>query len=532
MSDTVDGLFAGAAAECGAAVHLRLADGTTATYAETDQRARRLAAVLIAAGIEPGDRMACYMGNTRALYEFFIACALVGAIAVPINTLSTAREVGILFADCRPRGIVAQSSCLAALPDTVLPGDMELRLLSRDDAAPAGARWTDYEAALATAAPVSGPAASRPDQAALIIYSSGTTGDPKGIVLGHRQLLANARLTTEALAYRPGDRFLTLLPSFHLFGYSFDFLYSAMLRGTMVVLPAFDADAALDLIERHGVTVLAGVPIMFVTMFDPARRRGRDLSSLRLIDVGGGPVPTSLMRDLKDLGIDTVESYGLTEITTVASVQIPGRPSPEGSCGPVLPGIEVRVRDGDGNPAAVGAPGELQFRSDTFMIGYWGQPALTEAAFVDGWLRTGDVGRIDGNGNIFILDRIKDMIVTNGYNVFPKEVENVLFAHPAVQAAAVIGVPHAVRGEDVEAFVVGVPGDGSDADDIIAHCRENLARFKVPRAVHFTDALPLTASGKIRRFALRDMVKARAVAGHGNGDGGADPRMQKENHAS
>jgi acyl-CoA synthetase (AMP-forming)/AMP-acid ligase II len=502
---TVDGLFAEAAAEKGESRHLVFAEGGACTYAETDERARRLAAVLVAAGIAPGDRVACLLGNSRALYEFFIACGLAGAVAALINTLSTAREIGNLFADCGPRGIVAQSSRLAALPAGTFPDDLALRLLCRDhETAPAGP-WVDYEAALAEPAPDGFESRSRPDAAAMIIYSSGTTGAPKGIVLGHRQLLANARMTAKVLGYRSGDRFLTLLPSFHLFGYSFDFLYCGLVRGMMVVLPAFAAETALALIERHRVTVLAGVPTMFVTMFDPALRGGVDLSSLRLIDVGGGPVPVSLIRELKQtLGIDTVESYGLTEITTVASVQIPGRPAPEGSCGPALEGIEVRLRDRDGNEVPPGEPGELQFRSDTFMIGYWGQPELTEATLQDGWLRTGDVGRIDEEGNIFILDRIKDMIVANGYNVFPKEVESVLYAHPAVQSAAVVGVPHEVRGEDIHAFVVGAPGTEADAEALLAHCRENLARFKVPRAIAFTDALPLTASGKIRRFALRE----------------------------
>ncbi len=524
MTDTIDGIFAGAAARSGDSVHLVFADGGTCGYAETYARAGRLASVFVRAGIEPGDRVACFMGNSRELYEFFIGCALAGAVAVPINTLSTARETGALFADCGPRGIVAQSSRLAALPDEILPDDMPIRLLCRDDETQAGAAWTGYEEAVGETGLAPPAPRSAPDRAAIIIYSSGTTGSPKGIVLGHRQLLANARMTMKVMGYGPEDRFLTLLPSFHLFGYSFDFLYSALVGGRMAVLPSFDAEAALALIESQRITVLAGVPIMFVTMFDPAIRGGFDLSSLRLIDVGGGPVPTSLIRELKEnIGIDTVESYGLTEITTVASVQIPGRVAPEGSCGPVLEGMEVRVRDRDGNEVPVGQPGELQFRSETFMIGYWHQPELTEATLEDGWLRTGDVGRVDEAGNIFILDRIKDMIVANGYNVFPKEVETVLFAHPAVQSAAVIGIPHEVRGEDVHAFVVLAPGREASADDIIAYCRENLARFKVPRGITFADALPLTASGKIRRFALRDKIQSGqapdSTAPHIQGEG-------------
>jgi len=387
----------------------------------------------------------------------------------------------------------------------MLTGEVVVRLLCNNDGTPTGDLWRDYEAALQEAPSSQIPSRSRPEAAAMIVYSSGTTGAPKGIVLGQRQLLANARMVIKALQYRPSDRFLTILPSFHIFGYSFDFLYSGMVRGRMVVLPAFDAEAALDLIEKHGITVLAGVPLMLVKMFDPTLVTGRDVSSLRLIDVGGGPVPTTLMRELKEkFGIETVESYGLSEISPVACVQRPHQPSPEGSCGVVLDGVGVRVHNSDGEEVPPNEPGELQFRCDTFMNGYWNQPGLTEATLKDGWLRTGDVGQIDKAGNIFIIDRIKDMIVTNGYNVFPKEVEMVLFAHSGVEAAAVIGVPHEVRGEDIVAFIIPATGANTSAEEMIAYCRENLARFKVPREIVFTDTLPLTASGKIRRFALRE----------------------------
>ena len=496
MSDTVDQVFAQAAQDAGSSAHLVFAAGDSCTYRETYQRAQRLAAVLIAGGIAPGDRVVCFLGNSRPLFELYIACGLTGATAVPINTLSTAREVGNVIADCTPRGIVVQRSALAALSGEDLAQDLPVRLLFKPESEAPTCGWRDYEEALASTESVTEESCSRPDDAAMIMYSSGTTGAPKGIVLGHRQLLANARLVRQVLGYGPSDRFLTLLPSFHVFGYSFDFLQSALARAPMVVLPTFEPQIALDLIQQKRVTVLAGVPLMFVTMFDPAAIGDRDISCLRLIDVGGGPVPPSLVRGLqRNLGVNTVESYGLTEISPVASVQIPGRLAPEGSCGPVLPGIELRVHDRDGNPVATSESGELQFRCNTFMIGYWQQPELTAATLAEGWLRTGDVGRVDEAGNIFIHDRIKDMIVTNGYNVYPKEVELVLYAHPAVQSVAIVGVPHEVRGEDLHAFVVRAPGADTDGEALITYCREQLARFKVPRGVSFIDAMPLTASG-------------------------------------
>jgi len=253
---------------------------------------------------------------------------------------------------------------------------------------------------------------------------------------------------------------------------------------------------------------------MFIRMAE--HMAGRDLASLRLIDVGGGPVPEKLKEDLRrSLGVETVESYGLTEISPVASVQRPGAPVRAGSCGPTLPGIEVRVLDAADRDVAVGESGELLFRCQTLMIGYWNQPELSAHTLRDGWLHSGDIGKMDEAGEIYILDRLKDMIVTSGNNVYPKEVEVVIFDHPAVQAVAVAGLPDEVRGEAVHAFVVLQPGASATAGEIIEHCRRNLARFKVPRGVTFVEDLPLTASGKIRRFKLRELARAGAPAGKG-----------------
>jgi len=277
-----------------------------------------------------------------------------------------------------------------------------------------------------------------------------------------------------------------------------------------VVTPAFDAAAAVDLIERHRVTCLAGVPTMFVRMAE--HMAGRDLACLRLIDVGGGPVPEKLKQDLRTtLGCETVESYGLTEISPVATVQRPGVPARPGSCGPPLPGIEARAVDEAGGDVPPGEPGELIFRCRTLMLGYWNQPGPTAQAMRDGWLHSGDIGTIDEEGNLYIRDRLKDMIVTSGNNVYPKEVEIVIFDHPAVQSSAVVGLPDEVRGETVHAFVVLVPGAQTTEAEILEHCRRNLARFKVPRSVAFIDELPLTGSGKIRRFMLRELARTSAA---------------------
>jgi long-chain acyl-CoA synthetase len=249
---------------------------------------------------------------------------------------------------------------------------------------------------------------------------------------------------------------------------------------------------------------------MFVRMAE--HMAGRDLRCLRLIDVGGGPVPEKLKEDLRARGIEAVESYGLTEISPVASAQRPGELVRPGSCGPPLPGVEARVVDEADRDVAPGQSGELIFRCGTLMIGYWNQPELTATTLRGGWLHSGDIGKMDEAGHLYCLDRLKDMIVTSGNNVYPKEVENVIFDHPAVQSVAVIGLPDEVRGENVHAFVVLAPGASATAAEILEHCRRNLALFKVPRSVTFIDELPLTGSGKIRRFKLRELARAGRAA--------------------
>jgi long-chain acyl-CoA synthetase len=507
---TVDAVFVEAARRGGASTHLVLPDGRQIPYAETLERARRVATVLAGAGIVGGDRVATFMRSSRELFEAYIACGLVGAIAVPVNGLNTARENGLLFVDCSPVGLLAEASLLDRVPAEVLPSSIALRLVSQGTVP----GWRSYDEAIATAGERPLPPPSRPEAPALIIYSSGTTGNPKGIVLRQQGLVDNADLTAGVLGYRASDRFLTLLPTYSSFGFCFDFLQAGLVGASTVITPAFDAAGAIDLVERHRVTILAGVPTMFVRMAE--HMAGRDLASLRLIDVGGGPVPEKLKEDLRrTLGVVTVESYGLTEISAVATVQHPGAPVRAGSCGPTLPGIEVRVVDAAGRDVAAGASGELLFRGPTLMIGYWNQPELTAGTLREGWLHSGDIGKMDAAGNLYILDRLKDMIVTSGNNVYPKEVETVIFEHPAVQSVAVAGLPDEVRGETVHAFVVLRPAASATAGEIIEHCRQNLARFKVPRGITFVDELPLTASGKIRRFKLREQARAGAAAERG-----------------
>lgn len=506
---TIDAIFS-AAAECaGEMTHLVLPEtDVTATYQETMQRARRLAALLVARGVEPGDRVACFMGNRRELYEFFVGVSLAGAVAVPINSQTAPNEVRRLLADCLPKVIIADEAIMADM------GENPFSCLQERFAVGGSiSEFDDLETCLCQHDAIEG-ARSAPTDPCLIIYSSGTTGNPKGIMLQHERLVRNARAVIRRLDYSSSDVFLAVLPSFHLFGYSFDFMYSGLVHGTLVAMPAFDPESALGLIEKYRVSVIAGVPTMFARMFDASLTEGRDLSSLRLLDVGGGPVSPTLKRRLQnELGINVVESYGLTEISTVAAVARPHVPVPEGSCGMPLEDFHLRVVNDHGIDVATGEAGELWFRCDTFMHGYWNQPELTATTLEDGWLRTGDIGKVDEQGNVYILDRKKDMIVSNGFNVFPKEVENACVSHPAVLSAAVVGTPDEIKGEVIHALVVLKAGSKCSGEEILEHCARELARYKQPRSLSIIEELPLTVTGKIRRFQLRDIALAEIRSG-------------------
>jgi acyl-CoA synthetase (AMP-forming)/AMP-acid ligase II len=501
----VDEVFAKAAREAGDAIHLVLADRSQITYAETFERAARLAGSFVAAGVTRGDIVAGFMRNSRELVEFYIACGIAGAIGCAINGMSTAREVERIFADCTPSAIVAEGRFLDRVPVGPVLDAMHLRIVTRELTAPTG--WHAYDRLIEKTPVLSPIVGATPDDPAVMIYTSGTTGAPKGILLRHGAVVENAAMTLDVLRATAADRYMTILPLFSSFGYSFDFLQVGLLRASLVILDQFDELLAIDLIDRFKVTFLAGVPTMFARMFDRANIGERDITSLRLIDVGGGPVSPRLKQMLsKDYGIDVVESYGLTEISPVASVQRPGKNNPLGSCGPPLPGIEVRVVGLDGVEARLGEPGELQFRGPTAMLCYWHQPELTAEALKDGWLRSGDVGKVDDQRNIHILDRTKDMIVSNGFNVYPKEVENAIAELPEVQSVAVVSVLDEIAGEKIHAYVVIKPGRNLSEAQVLDHCGKSLSAYKRPEAVHFIDAMPLTGSGKILRVKLREML--------------------------
>lgn len=504
----IDSLFATAASDSADKTFLVLPEGSTATYAQTFERAKNLGRKLVEFGIKPGDRVACLMRNSRELIEIFIACGLCGAISTAINTLSTRRELERIFQDCTPSGLFTQGEFLELFADQALVENMRCKVVSNITEGLGLAGWNEYEELIADNSSLKElPLTLRATDAAMMIYSSGTTGLPKGIVLSHQALIDNAIVTSEVLRYRSDDRWMTILPLFSSFGFAFDFLHVGLNRGSVVLLRAFNEAEAVRLIDRCKVTFLAGVPTMFARIFDSHNISDHDISSLRMIDVGGGPVSLRLKKMLKEeAGVAVVESYGLTEISPVASAQDPEDMSLTSSCGAPLPGFEAKVVDAQGNEVAPDMPGELIFRSNTFMLGYWQQPEQTAEVIKNGWLKTGDIARIDTKGEIHILDRTKDVMVVNGFNVYPKEVENSIAELSGVRAVAVVSYPDEIRGETIHAFVVPKTDCTLDVQAIMLHCTQTLSKFKRPRGITILDDLPLTASGKVQRFRLREML--------------------------
>ena len=483
--------------------HLILPDGSEQSYGASYDRASRIASAIAAAGIERGTRVMVLMGNSREIVEMYIACSLASVICVPVNILTTARELTDTAADCAPAAAFIQHQFIDRITPEFLRHDLRLKVVTHG----AAEGWQQYDTLLQAHAPLAHAASSDPEEPSVMIYSSGTTGRPKGILLRQRGIMENAHMTNLVLRYQSSDTAMTILPLFSSFGFCWDFLMVAQAGGRTLILPKFDPLLAIALIERHRVTVLAGVPTMFARLFDAENIKGRDFSSLRLMDVGGGPVSDRLKHDLKNVHkIEIVESYGLSEISPVASVQVPFDEHKVGACGQPLPGVEVKVLGPDEEELPPNTPGEFCFRCSTFMIGYWNKPELTAQALRGGWLHSGDIGVVDDDGELFVRDRLKDIIISSGYNIYPKEVENALCEHKSVQSAAAIGVPDEIRGELVHAFVVLKPGAQASTQDLIAHCATIIGKHKLPRDISFVDELPLTASGKIQRFALREML--------------------------
>ena len=489
--------------------HVALCFGTEAiTYAELERRACQVATGLITAGVQPGDRVVYIGKNTAAYFEYLLGAAKARAVMAPINWRLASPEIEVLLRDCRPRWIVAEEEFAAPL------------MLLENDRYPlitGGPR--DTFAAWRDAQPAEDPRRDAEwGDPALQLYTSGTTGRPKGAVLTNRSLFglrANMGSRQEPAWYRwsAEDVSLIAMPVAHISGTGWG-LWTLQHGATGVITREFDPHAVFDLLVKHRITKVLMVPTAMQIAVRHPGARDADFSFLRCICYGGAPIPPDLLREcIAVFGCGFAQMYGMTETSgTIVALapedhDVDGGPR-SGSVGKPLPGVEVRIVDVSGRTAAPGETGEIVVRSVANMAGYFNLPDATrETIDTHGWLRTGDAGFLDGDGYLYLRDRIKDVIISGGENIYPVEVENAIGSHPHVAEVAVIGIPDDKWGERVLAVVVPKQGTEPRADAIVAWARERIASFKAPKSIEFVAALPRSASGKVLRRELRDQFR-------------------------
>jgi long-chain acyl-CoA synthetase len=475
------------------------------SYAEFTRKVRQAAHGLRALGVEHSDKVALLLGNCPEFLTIFFACAALGAVAVPINPRLKAEEVGYILQN--------SDSVVLVVADTLLPiiapaldGCPQLRHIVIVGAVPETSitRTLHPFTSLSAAGDHPVSAAVGPEDIASIIYTSGTTGRPKGVLLSHGNYLFDVWSYATACQISEADRLLCMLPLFHVNAQVASVLSALHQGGALILLEGFSPREFLPALARYRATSFSAVPTIYAILNNLPDAGQYDLSSLRVCICGAAPMPVEVFERFEQIyRAFILEGYGLSEGTCVSTLNpLDGRPRKIGSIGVALPGQEVRIVDDQGQPVPPGTVGEIVIRGPNVMQGYYKNPEATAAAIRDGWLFTGDLGSRDAEGYFFIVGRKKEMIIRGGENIYPKEIEEVLYRHPAVAEAAVVGLPDPIWGEQVAAFIVAHPGISVSAETIIEHCRAHLADFKCPQVVEFVESFPKTATGKIQKNRL------------------------------
>lgn len=477
--------------------------GQTQTFAQFDAASRSVAGALAARGIAKGDRVGLYCPNSDAFASAYFGILNAGATVVPLNLLLSPKEVAFVLNDAGAKALLYHEAFAPAV--TAVRGSIpSLRFLARIGATnPLGdlpfAEFTRHPP-LATL-----PALNPAEDLVAIIYTSGTTGRPKGAMLTHRNLFFNTLSIQQALQLAPGrERFVTVLPMFHAFAATACMLSPLLYGNAIVPLPRFDPGQVADAIAATRATIFCGVPSMFTSLLRLPEAQVAKFASLRYAVSGGAALPGEVLAQFeKKFGKVIYEGDGPTECSPVTCVNpIGGRTKP-GTVGRPVPFVEMEIRDDAGAALPHGQIGEICVRGPNVMKGYWNLPADTREAFFGEWFRTGDLGTEDDDGYFSILDRKKDMIIVNGMNVYPRVIEEILYQHPAVREAAVVGEPDRLHGEIPVAFIALKEGAAANVAELRAFCREHLGRHEVPRKVFFRPDLPKNAAGKILKRELR-----------------------------
>ena len=514
------GIVADAAASYGDRTAIRQGD-VEISFTELDRIRRRSAAAFVAAGLKHGDRIAIWAPN---IFEWIFAATgaqSLGIVLVPINTRWKGPEVAYALNLAQVKLLFTVGGFLgqdypAMLAQESLPHLQRTVLLRQDAEAPDGdaaieGGWNEFLAAGVDISDAEIDALAEkvsPEDVLDIGFTSGTTGNPKGVVTSHGQNIRVFETWSGTVGLRDDDNYLIINPFFHAFGYKAGWM-SAIIRGALI-LPVlnFDLDAVMAQIAEDRVTMLPGAPTIYHSLLAHPGRENFDLSSLRLAVTGAAPVPVELVNRMRnELGFEVVvTAYGLTESCGTVTICRPDDPAEiiSGTSGKAMEGVDVRLVNAEGADVPTGEPGEIWVRGYNVMRGYLDNPEATADTITeDGWLKTGDVGVMDGDGYVRITDRIKDMFIVGGFNCYPAEIENQLCSHGSVAQAAVVGMPDERMGEVACAFVVPRPGESVDANALISWCRDNMANYKVPRAIHVVDSLPVNASGKVLKTELR-----------------------------
>jgi acyl-CoA synthetase (AMP-forming)/AMP-acid ligase II len=481
------------------------------TFAELQDRVARLAGGLHQLGVAPGDRVAMLSQNSDSYHEYYFAVPWADAVLNPVNTRWNPTEIAYSLRDSATRVLIVDP-VFTPLVEAIRENHSELTTVIVTGRAPAPDGTHDYESLVASARPV--PDARRGgDELAGVFYTGGTTGFPKGVMLSHRNLLVSAAGTMSTGAmHTPDGTALHSAPMFHLAALA-TWINQNMAANTQVYLPRFDPKEVLDAIQRHAVTDIVLVPTMIQMLVDHPAIHDFTVSSVKRVLYGGSSIAASVLsRAMATFPqAQFTQAFGMTELGPVATLLLPEDHILDGegshrltSAGRAAPHAEVRIVDEDDREVPVGEIGQIVVRGANVTAGYWDNPAETAQALRGGWMHTGDAGRLDEAGYLYIVDRIKDMIVTGGENVYSTEVENAVAQHPAVAAVAVIGLPDEVWGERVHAVVVLHRGASATAEDICSHTKSLIARYKAPRSVDFVEALPTSGAGKVLKRSLRE----------------------------
>ena len=481
-------------------------NGRWHTNVEGLRQARRFADALVSLGIRPGDRVAVMLPNCLEVLFAYGGTTAMGGVVVPVVFLLAPGEIHHILADCTPKILITSPLFLDKAREGLEGLTDPPKLVVVGDPVPEDAMsWTSL---VEGASPEFATVDRAGDDVAVIMYTGGTTGSPKGVVLSHDNILWNARTLTEAIQLPQGILSVVTLPLAHLFG-MITSVVGQLIGARGAILEWFTPDGVLQGIQEHRAEYLSLVPTMMTLLLHHEGAEDYDTSSLTTVFASAAPVPIELAEAFeKKFDCEVLEAYGQTEAAPAIALMRPGLTKKAGSTGPPLPGVDLRIEDDNHEPVPAGQPGEICASGPGIMRGYHNLPEVTEDTLRHGWLHTGDIGYLDEDGYLFVTDRKKDLIIRGGFNVYPRDVEDLLLEHPGVAEVAVVGKADEKMGEEIVAFVVKAPGQDPPEDELLAFAGERLAKYKRPKEIRFTDLLPKSPIGKVLKRELRDELIA------------------------